>query len=67
LAHFFQDLAPRAVDPNEAKREIGALRERQRGRALIWKRKNPGDANALARHYVNDAMGILKAYPEFSR
>ena len=70
LGHFFPDLLRPVADTKETtetKAEIIALRERQRGRALIFQRNNHGDANALARHIVNDAMGILEAYPELSR
>jgi hypothetical protein len=65
LCHFFPDLLGPATDPNETRAEIVALRERQRGRALIFQRKNPRDADILARHIVNDAIDILEAYPEF--
>lgn len=67
LGHFFPDLLWPVADTKETKAEIIALRERQRGRALIFQRKNPGDADILARHVVNNAMGILEAYPELSK
>ena len=66
LHHFFPSLIPHAVDPKETKSEMKSVRERQRGRALIYQRKYPGDADALARHIVNDAMDIVASCPDLS-
>lgn len=64
LSHFFPDLLPPVVDSKEAKNEVAALRERQRGRALIYKRKHPEDAKMLAQYTANEATGIVETYRE---
>ncbi len=66
LGHFFPEIVW-DVSSGDADENIRALRERQRGRAKIYQRKNPGDANTLARHIVNDAMGMLESYSDLSR